>query len=48
MFIQKDIDLLKYAYEARSIGIPLKIVFWGINGVGKSTTLAKVAYYFQK
>ena len=45
---QKDINILKIANDARSNGVPLKIVFCGINGVGKSTTLAKVAFYLQK
>ncbi len=34
------IDLLKLASERK----PLKLVFMGVNGVGKTTTIAKVAY----
>jgi len=40
-----NIDILKDAIAAKKRGIPYKIVFIGVNGVGKSTSLAKVAYY---
>jgi fused signal recognition particle receptor len=39
----KRIDLLKLAEEKRSANQPLVIVFVGINGTGKTTTIAKVA-----
>ncbi len=35
-----NIDLLKLVSEYK----PLKLVFMGVNGVGKTTTIAKVAY----
>lgn len=39
-------DLKKMADTARKSGEPLKIMFVGINGTGKTTTIAKVATYF--
>lgn len=39
-------DLKKMADDARKSGVPLKIMFVGINGTGKTTTIAKVATYF--
>jgi fused signal recognition particle receptor len=37
-------DLVKLAAERK----PLKLVFMGVNGVGKTTTIAKVARFFTK
>jgi fused signal recognition particle receptor len=42
------IDLLKVAEEKRKKGEPLLIVFVGINGTGKTTTIAKIARFFNK
>ncbi|MGB9936737.1 MAG: signal recognition particle-docking protein FtsY [Methanobacterium sp.] len=39
-------DLKEMANNARKSGEPLKIMFVGINGTGKTTTIAKVATYF--
>ena len=39
-----DVDLLSMVSERK----PLKLVFMGVNGVGKTTTIAKVAYMFKK
>lgn len=39
-------DLKEMAANARKSGEPLKIMFVGINGTGKTTTIAKVATYF--
>ena len=39
-----DLDILKSAIAAKNRGDPYKVVFIGVNGVGKSTNLAKVAY----
>ena len=39
-------DLKVMADNARKSGEPLKIMFVGINGTGKTTTIAKVATYF--
>ena len=41
-------DLLGLAGEKRSKGEPLVLVFIGINGTGKTTTMAKVARYLAK
>ena len=43
-----SIDLLQAAEEKRKKGEPLLIVFVGINGTGKTTTIAKVAHFFSK
>lgn len=44
----EKIDLLKMAEEKRKRGEPLVIVFVGINGTGKTTTIAKIAKMFSK
>ena len=44
---KKKIDILKGALDAKKRGEPYKIVFIGVNGVGKSTSLAKVGYYLK-
>ena len=41
---KEDLDVLKHAIAAKNRGEPFKVVFIGVNGVGKSTNLAKVAY----
>lgn len=44
----EDIDLLALAKQSKEQGQPLAIVFLGINGTGKTTTLAKLTHLFQK
>ncbi|PFH36066.1 signal recognition particle receptor alpha subunit [Besnoitia besnoiti] len=44
---KKTVDVLKLALEAKAEGRVFSIVFLGVNGVGKSTNLAKVAYYLK-
>ena len=44
---KRHIDIIAEAMRAREKGKPYVIVFVGVNGVGKSTTLAKVAYLFK-
>jgi fused signal recognition particle receptor len=44
----KKIDLLKMADEKREKGKPLVIAFVGINGTGKTTSIAKIAKMFMK
>ncbi len=44
----RQIDLVKEAIEKCRRGEPLVIVFLGVNGVGKTTTIAKFAYMFKK
>jgi fused signal recognition particle receptor len=40
----KDITML--LEEAKETGVPLKIMFVGINGTGKTTSIAKISTYF--
>jgi signal recognition particle GTPase len=42
---KRHIDIVREALQARSEGRPYSIVFVGVNGVGKSTSLAKICYY---
>jgi len=44
---KKSIDVLRAAMAAKNAGKVYTIVFLGVNGVGKSTNLAKVAYYLK-
>lgn len=39
-------DLKEMAENAKKTGEPLKIMFVGINGTGKTTTIAKIATFF--
>ena len=43
----REIDILREAMSLRKRGKPYTIVFCGINGVGKSTSLAKIAYHLK-
>jgi len=47
MLTEKGIDLLKCAEEKRARKEPLVLLFVGINGTGKTTTIAKVAQFFK-
>jgi signal recognition particle receptor subunit alpha len=42
---RRSIDVLRDVHAAKERGAPYIIVFVGVNGVGKSTNLAKVAYW---
>jgi signal recognition particle receptor subunit alpha len=44
---KKNIDILKEALSAKKKGQVYSMVFIGVNGVGKSTSLAKTAYYLK-
>jgi signal recognition particle receptor subunit alpha len=44
---KRSIDILKAALDARVQGRVYSVAFLGVNGVGKSTNLAKVAYYLK-
>lgn len=44
----QDIDLLKEILNKKSQNLPYVIVFFGTNGTGKTTTIAKIAYYLKK
>ncbi|MEM3579491.1 MAG: signal recognition particle-docking protein FtsY [Candidatus Bathyarchaeia archaeon] len=48
MLTKNGIDLLKSVEEKRRKGEPFVIVFVGINGTGKTTTIAKVAHFLNK
>jgi len=43
---KKSIDVMQGVQKAQEENRPFSIVFVGVNGVGKSTSLAKVAAYF--
>eukprot|EP00752_Nemacystus_decipiens_P002225 g2111.t2 len=45
---KKSTDVLREVIAARSKGKVYSMTFVGINGVGKSTSLAKVAYYLKE
>jgi len=47
MLTNKSIDLLKMAEEKRRKKEPLVLMFVGINGTGKTTTIAKVAHFLR-
>jgi fused signal recognition particle receptor len=47
MLTDKKIDVLAKAEEKRSKKEPLILLFVGINGTGKTTTIAKVAEFFK-
>ncbi|CAD5196918.1 unnamed protein product [Musa acuminata subsp. malaccensis] len=42
---KRSIDILRDVHAAKEQGRPYVVVFVGVNGVGKSTNLAKVAYW---
>lgn len=44
---KKNIDILKEALSCKKRGQVYSIAFIGVNGVGKSTSLAKTAYYLK-
>jgi fused signal recognition particle receptor len=48
MVINDNVDLLKAVKEKREKSEPFLIVFVGINGTGKTTSIAKVASFFMK
>jgi fused signal recognition particle receptor len=48
MVMNDKIDLLNAVEEKRKKGEPFLIVFVGINGTGKTTSIAKVARFFMK
>jgi fused signal recognition particle receptor len=47
MLTNNKIDLLKRAEEKRKTGEPCVVLFFGINGTGKTTTIAKVAQFLR-
>ena len=45
---KRSVDVLAAVRAAQGQGKPFSIVFVGVNGVGKSTNLAKVAYWLRQ
>ena len=45
---KQHIDLLRDAMHAREEGRPYVVTFCGVNGVGKSTNLAKVCFWLME
>ena len=45
---EKEIDIVKEIKEKNSLKLPYIIVFLGINGTGKTTTIAKFAHFLKK
>jgi signal recognition particle receptor subunit alpha len=43
---KRRVDILRDAMEAKKQGKPYVMTFCGVNGVGKSTNLAKVSRIF--
>ena len=43
-----DVDILQRVKDSKAKGEPFKILFLGINGTGKTTTVAKFANYMKK
>jgi fused signal recognition particle receptor len=44
----KQIDLFEEIKQKKKKGIPFVIVFLGVNGTGKTTTMAKIAHYLKQ
>ena len=45
---EKEIDIIKEIKTKNSLGLPYVFVFFGINGTGKTTTIAKVANFLKE
>ncbi|MFX0059205.1 MAG: signal recognition particle-docking protein FtsY [Candidatus Hodarchaeota archaeon] len=45
---ENEVDLLKEIHKKNSTALPYVIVFLGVNGTGKTTTIAKLAHYLKK
>jgi len=46
--VSKPFDLVEKVKEKAALDEPLVLVFLGVNGTGKTTTIAKLANYFKK
>lgn len=42
------LNFMELVYKHKEAGIPLKVVFVGVNGSGKTTTIAKIAYMLKQ
>ena len=45
---ENPVDIFALLEERKKAGEPLTIMFLGVNGTGKTTTIAKLTYMFQK
>ena len=45
---KRSVDILADIKASKARGMPYSIVFVGVNGVGKSTNLAKIAYWLRQ
>ena len=45
---EEEIDILKEVKKKIEKNLPFVIVFLGVNGTGKTTTMAKIAHYLKK
>lgn len=45
---EQEIDLIEEIKKKNSKNLPYVIVFFGTNGTGKTTTIAKIAHYLKK
>ncbi|MFX1410450.1 MAG: signal recognition particle receptor subunit alpha, partial [Promethearchaeota archaeon] len=45
---EKEIDILEEINKKNEKNLPYVIVFLGVNGTGKTTTIAKMAHYLKK
>lgn len=45
---EKDINLIEEIRKKKETGLPYVMIFLGVNGTGKTTTIAKLAYYLKK
>lgn len=48
MTTSNSLNLLEAAQQKRKTGEPFVVMFVGINGTGKTTTIAKIAHFFNK
>eukprot|EP00756_Hemistasia_phaeocysticola_P003468 Hpha_TRINITY_DN12262_c0_g1::TRINITY_DN12262_c0_g1_i1::g.17070::m.17070/K13431/SRPR; signal recognition particle receptor subunit alpha len=44
---KRNVDILRDVQKAKAAGRPYVITFCGVNGVGKSTNLSKIAYWLK-
>ncbi len=45
---EQEIDLIEEIKKKNSENLPYVIIFLGVNGTGKTTTMAKIAHYLKK
>ncbi|MFX1510577.1 MAG: signal recognition particle-docking protein FtsY [Promethearchaeota archaeon] len=45
---EEPVDIFALLEQRKKVGEPLTIMFLGVNGTGKTTTIAKMTYMFQK